>query len=60
MAETTCLGAALAAGIAKGVEVWNLDDIEPVPSDTFVPSISEDGKIFNLSQILLHFLILHI
>jgi glycerol kinase len=42
MAETTCLGAAIAAGNAKGVEVWDLDNIQPVPSDTFLPSISDD------------------
>lgn len=44
MAETTCLGAAIAAGNAKGVEVWDLDNIQPVPSDTFLPSISDDRQ----------------
>jgi glycerol kinase len=44
MAETTCLGAAIAAGNAKGVEVWDLDNIQPVPSDTFLPSISDDQR----------------
>lgn len=44
MAETTCLGAAVAAGIAKGVEVWDIENIQPVPSDTFHPSISENSK----------------
>lgn len=42
MAETTSLGAAIAAGIAKGVEVWDLDNIQSVPCDTFLPSISDD------------------
>lgn len=44
MAETTALGAAMAAGNAKGIEVWNLDSIVDVPSDTFLPAISEDRK----------------
>ena len=43
MTETTALGAAMAAGSAKGIEVWDLNDIHAVPSDTFYPSISEDG-----------------
>lgn len=43
MAETTSLGAAIAAGSAEGVEVWNIENIEAVPSDTFLPSISEDS-----------------
>nr|CAH7767893.1 unnamed protein product [Callosobruchus chinensis] len=44
MAETTSLGAAIAAGSAKGVEVWHVEKIEPVPSDKFEPSITENGK----------------
>lgn len=44
MLETTCLGAAIAAGMAAGIQVWTLDKIQPVPSDTFTPSISENGK----------------
>lgn len=44
MSETTSLGAAIAAGSAKGIEVWNIDNIEEVPNDTFLPSIAEDGK----------------
>lgn len=48
MLETTALGAAIAAGTAKGVEVWHVDKIEPVPSDTFYPSISEDGKQYEI------------
>lgn len=45
MPETTCLGAAIAAGIAKGVEVWDIESIQAVPSDTFQPSIPENSKI---------------
>lgn len=44
MAETTALGAAMAAGSAQGIEVWNLKDVHAVPVDTFLPSISEDGN----------------
>lgn len=47
MSETTSLGAAIAAGSAKGVEVWNIENIEAVPNDTFIPCITEDGKCCN-------------
>lgn len=43
MAETTSLGAAIAAGNASGIDVWNTDNVQAVPSDTFEPSISENG-----------------
>lgn len=42
MLETTALGAAIAAGNAKGVEVWDLDSLQEVPSDVFIPALSED------------------
>lgn len=45
MSETTALGAAIAAGSAKGVEVWQADKIKPTPNDVFFPSISPDGKL---------------
>jgi len=44
MAETTALGAAMAAGSAEGIEVWDLNNIQPVPCDIFNPLIKEDGK----------------
>lgn len=44
MAETTALGAAMAAGNAKGIEVWDLESVVQVPSDTFQPSVTEDRK----------------
>nr|XP_023027859.1 glycerol kinase-like isoform X1 [Leptinotarsa decemlineata] len=50
MSETTSLGAAIAAGNAKGVEVWNIEKIEPVPSDVFVPVISEDVRDIKYSR----------
>lgn len=43
MLETTALGAAVAAGSAKGVEVWNVSKIQATPNDIFTPSISADG-----------------
>lgn len=45
MAEITSLGAAMAAGYAKGVEVWDIDKIQAVPSDQFIPRICEDSKL---------------
>lgn len=50
MAETTALGAAMAAGHARGVEVWDLDHISPVPSDIFTPSISSDQRDIKYAQ----------
>jgi glycerol kinase len=44
MAETTALGAAMAAGSAEGIEVWDLNNIQPVACDIFNPLITEDGK----------------
>ena len=48
MAETTALGAAMAAGSAEGIEVWDLNNIQPVPCDIFYPNITEDGKNINI------------
>ncbi|XP_019876137.1 glycerol kinase isoform X2 [Aethina tumida] len=50
MLETTCLGAAIAAGMAAGIQVWTLDKIQPVPSDTFTPSISENARDVKYSR----------
>lgn len=50
MAETTSLGAAIAAGIAKGVEVWDIDSIQTTPNDTFNPSISENVRDVKYSR----------
>lgn len=44
MAETTALGAAMAAGYAEGIKVWDLDTLEPTPNDIFNPVITEEGK----------------
>jgi len=47
MPETTALGAAIAAGLAEGINVWKLDvtlnSIDKT-ADTFTPSIPESGK----------------
>nr|CAD7432256.1 unnamed protein product [Timema monikensis] len=45
MTELTSLGAAMAAGSAAGIEVWNMDSIKPVPCDSFKPRISEDANV---------------
>ena len=50
MLETTALGAAIVAGSAKGVEVWEANKIQATPNDLFIPSISEDGKLFVLKK----------
>lgn len=47
MTETTALGAAMAAGYAEGINVWNIEGTLPVSSDTFQPSITEDGNKIN-------------
>ena len=44
MCETTALGVAIAAGSAEGIRKWDLRSDGFVPSDTFVPSITENGK----------------
>jgi glycerol kinase len=55
MTETTALGAAMAAGSAEGIEVWDLNNIQPVPCDIFNPLITEDGKKYLLSVFCLIF-----
>ena len=47
MLETTALGAAMAAGKAKGIEVWDGFESHAVPVDIFFPSLKEDGKRFS-------------
>ena len=52
MTETTALGAAMAAGNAEGVGVWNLDclDQSTITSDTFNPTVTEGGTFFNICR----------
>lgn len=53
MTETTALGAAMAAGSAAGIDVWDLTCMQPVPSDTFLPSLSEDERLYIYSYFLI-------
>ena len=51
MPETTALGAAMAAGMAKGVEVWTVqaEDKSQINTDIFEPAVDTHGKmIFHL------------
>ena len=43
--ETTALGAAMAAGSAEGINIWDLENItDEKTCDVFTPAISEYGK----------------
>ncbi|XP_067007034.1 glycerol kinase 3 [Anabrus simplex] len=44
MMEATALGAAMAAGFAEGINVWDIYNTHEVPSDMFYPSITEDER----------------
>lgn len=44
MCETTALGVAIAAGSAEGIRKWDVKTDAAVPSDIFLPSISENGN----------------
>lgn len=46
MSETTALGAAMAAGAAEGVNVWNLSSshLPKVTCETYEPQINLDGE----------------
>ncbi|CAH1795884.1 unnamed protein product [Owenia fusiformis] len=52
MPETTALGAAMAAGNAEGVAVWSLksEDLTKITTDTFSPSITDDGRDARFAQ----------
>lgn len=43
MTETTSLGAAMAAGAAEGIEVWDLTKLTPLTTDDFTPAIMPEG-----------------
>lgn len=45
MPDITTLGAAMAAGHAEGIDVWDLDgeEVETVPNDTFLPTTTPEG-----------------
>uniref|UniRef100_A0A0C9RC94 glycerol kinase n=2 Tax=Fopius arisanus TaxID=64838 RepID=A0A0C9RC94_9HYME len=46
MPDITTLGAAVAAGQAEGIEVWDLEgeEVETVPSDTFLPTTTPEER----------------
>lgn len=47
MLESTALGAAMAAGMAEGIDIWKVDEDkvnDNTTADTFVPSIPESGE----------------
>ncbi|GLH10892.1 Putative ribulose kinase [Gryllus bimaculatus] len=50
MTETTALGAAMAAGYAEGINVWELKGHQGVPKDYFYPTITEDERDIRYSR----------
>ncbi|XP_011640320.1 glycerol kinase-like [Pogonomyrmex barbatus] len=44
MCETTALGVAIAAGSAEGIKKWDVKSDAAVPSDIFLPSITENER----------------
>nr|XP_041574468.1 glycerol kinase isoform X2 [Taeniopygia guttata] len=52
MTETTALGAAMAAGAAKGIEVWSLDpgDLTAVTCERFEPQINPEESEYRYAR----------
>ncbi|CAK9822983.1 Glycerol kinase 3 [Anthophora retusa] len=50
MCETTALGVAIAAGSADGIRKWDVKTDAAVPSDIFLPSITENERDILYSQ----------
>ncbi|XP_072761014.1 glycerol kinase 3 isoform X1 [Anoplolepis gracilipes] len=50
MCETTALGVAIAAGSAEGIRKWDVKSDTAVPSDIFLPSITENERDILYSQ----------
>lgn len=48
MCETTALGVAIAAGSAEGIRKWDVKIDAAVPSDIFLPSITENGDYLTI------------
>ncbi|XP_034173406.2 glycerol kinase 3 isoform X2 [Osmia lignaria lignaria] len=46
MPDITALGAAMAAGYAEGIDVWELEgeEVETVPTDTFLPTTTSEER----------------
>lgn len=53
MCETTALGVAIAAGSAEGIRKWDVKIDAAVPSDIFLPAITENGDY--LTMIMLYY-----
>lgn len=56
--DITALGAAMAAGQADGIGVWELegeDEVETVPTDTYLPTTTPEGILIQQKiQIILY------
>lgn len=52
MPDMTALGVAMAAGHAEGIDVWNLEgeEVETVPTDTFLPTTTPEGMSFRIKE----------
>ncbi|XP_049785027.1 glycerol kinase isoform X1 [Schistocerca cancellata] len=50
MSETTALGAAMAAGSAEGIEVWDTTELHPTLCDEFKPAISNEERNLRYSK----------
>lgn len=48
MSETSALGAAMAAGCAEGIDVWDITSEDPanIIQDVFIPKITEKGMTY--------------
>jgi len=53
MSETTALGVAIAAGSAEGIRKWDVKIDAAIPSDVFLPLITENGN--HLTIIILYY-----
>lgn len=56
MCETTALGVAIAAGNEDGIRKWDVKLDIAVPSDIFLPSISENGMLLIFSNFYIQFI----
>ncbi|KAK6622653.1 hypothetical protein RUM43_008495 [Polyplax serrata] len=50
MTETTALGAAMMAGMAEGINMWDLQNTPKVVCDIFSPTISDDERDLKYSR----------
>lgn len=54
--DMSALGVAMVAGQAKGIDAWDItkEYSETVPSDTFLPTTTEDGNFLLLSLLFVY------